>query len=825
MGLRINQNIAALNAARNLRITDGSMSRSLERLSSGFRINRAADDPAGLIISENLRAQVAGLGQAIRNSQTAVNLIKTAEASLDEALKQLRSIRTLALDALNTGAADSVALAADQTAISSSINSLTRIGQNTQFGKIKLLDGSAGITGSTSDSTVLSFLSATEKTQSGTFTVTGITAATKGTISRTINNEFEIAKAGGTAGHVAIKLATTEVATFKVDFGVGIASSSDVAALGADLKAAGVATAAVATGITITFDETNATAYVSVDATAAGLTVADDVSNTLLTALNNSTLGKVVTFNEDTGDAEKIIATSKFAGLGFSASNVSAADGTNSALKAYAGLGTNATQITATNAITDPAAGETVSFKVQFGNGLTASEAEGLGKALRAGGVKDATVTGAAAGSSVKVALNETTAEVTITITEASAGFGYFDDGAGANGNKITAALTTDLNKAALGIGRFVAFDAAQNATTKFKVTVAFGGVKFVEVAKSGFANEVSVNGANPTIAAAEVDDLGDGLAYSASLTSSTQVAQAANAVKLLQETLTFNGDKVVTISSGTLIVNLANVLNQQLDSLTVGVDASFTSDTDDAASKGSKLTLTNDAFGSSAAAGGKNTVSSNRSDLLNPHLNVGGLDVTIEGANIIGSLNGKAATGVGQTLTLSSSGDNADGLSVRFTGTVDPTGLTVTVKQGSLTFQVGSNSAQTVSQALPDVRSAQLGKTATGLKTTAKSIADINVTTGDGAADALKLVDAAIDQVTTARGNLGAFQANVLESTIASLGVAQENLAAAESAVRDADFAEETVQFTRNQILLQAGTAILTQANAIPQAVLQLLR
>ncbi|OGL67281.1 MAG: hypothetical protein A3J27_11075 [Candidatus Tectomicrobia bacterium RIFCSPLOWO2_12_FULL_69_37] len=85
--------------------------------------------------------------------------------------------------------------------------------------------------------------------------------------------------------------------------------------------------------------------------------------------------------------------------------------------------------------------------------------------------------------------------------------------------------------------------------------------------------------------------------------------------------------------------------------------------------------------------------------------------------------------------------------------------------------------------------------------------------------------MDAAIDQVTTARGNLGAFQANVLESTIASLGVAQENLAAAESAVRDADFADETVQFTRNQILLQAGTAILTQANAIPQAVLQLLR
>ncbi|MBT4432704.1 MAG: flagellin, partial [Nitrospinaceae bacterium] len=119
MGLRINQNIAALNAARNLRSTDAAMSKSLERLSSGFRINRAADDPAGLIISENLRAQIAGLGQAVKNSSNAVNVVRTAEAALDEVLKQLRAIRTLALDALNTGSSDAIARAADQTQIDS----------------------------------------------------------------------------------------------------------------------------------------------------------------------------------------------------------------------------------------------------------------------------------------------------------------------------------------------------------------------------------------------------------------------------------------------------------------------------------------------------------------------------------------------------------------------------------------------------------------------------------------------------------------------------------------------------------------------------------
>ena len=162
----------------------------------------------------------------------------------------------------------------------------------------------------------------------------------------------------------------------------------------------------------------------------------------------------------------------------------------------------------------------------------------------------------------------------------------------------------------------------------------------------------------------------------------------------------------------------------------------------------------------------------------------------------------------------------------MKFTGTTAPTDgtLKATVTQDSLLFQVGANSGQTVKQAIDDVRSNKLGRLAVGLATSAKSLADVNVTTTDGANDALKLVDDAINSITTLRGNLGAFQANVLESNINSLGVAKENLASAESAIRDADFAEETVQFTRNQILLQAGTAILTQANAIPQAVLQLL-
>jgi len=214
------------------------------------------------------------------------------------------------------------------------------------------------------------------------------------------------------------------------------------------------------------------------------------------------------------------------------------------------------------------------------------------------------------------------------------------------------------------------------------------------------------------------------------------------------------------------------------------------------------------------------------KSGSLDYHLGIVTSIQNVQGKDVSGTINGVKADGAGQFLTLTSAGDNADGIRVKFTGTTAPTDgtLKATVTQDSLLFQVGANSGQTVKQAIDDVRSNKLGRLAVGLATSAKSLADVNVTTTDGANDALKLVDDAINSITTLRGNLGAFQTNVLESNINSLGVAKENLASAESAIRDADFAEETVQFTRNQILLQAGTAILTQANAIPQAVLQLL-
>ncbi|HEX8508792.1 MAG TPA: flagellin [Propionibacteriaceae bacterium] len=170
MGLRINQNIAAQNAYRNLSVTDGQMSKSLEKLSSGFRINRAADDAAGLSISEGLRAQTGGLKVAVRNAQDGISVVQTAEGALNEVTSMLQRMRDLAVQASSGGSMDPEALDAAQKEFDQLNSELTRIGDTTAFGKSKLLDGSFG------------------KTNAATPTGTKVTAMPAGAVAFTIDD-------------------------------------------------------------------------------------------------------------------------------------------------------------------------------------------------------------------------------------------------------------------------------------------------------------------------------------------------------------------------------------------------------------------------------------------------------------------------------------------------------------------------------------------------------------------------------------------------------------------------------------------------------------
>jgi flagellin len=141
MGLRVNQNIAAFNAYRNLTVTDGQMSKSLEKLSSGFRINRAADDAAGLAISEGLRAQIGGLKVAVRNSQDGISVVQTAEGALTETHSILQRMRDLAVQAANEGSLDTNAQASADAEYQELANELDDINGRTSFNGVALLDG------------------------------------------------------------------------------------------------------------------------------------------------------------------------------------------------------------------------------------------------------------------------------------------------------------------------------------------------------------------------------------------------------------------------------------------------------------------------------------------------------------------------------------------------------------------------------------------------------------------------------------------------------------------------------------------------------------
>jgi flagellin len=127
-------------------------------------------------------------------------------------------------------------------------------------------------------------------------------------------------------------------------------------------------------------------------------------------------------------------------------------------------------------------------------------------------------------------------------------------------------------------------------------------------------------------------------------------------------------------------------------------------------------------------------------------------------------------------------------------------------------TFQIGANAGEVVSLTIGSTSAATLG------------VGTLDVTSDSGSAAAITLLDSAISAVSTTRGELGALQ-NRFESMITNLQVTTENLAASESRIRDTDMAAEMVTFTKNNVLLQAGTAMLAQANQVPQSILSLLR
>jgi len=215
MGLRIQNNVEAFNAHRQLTQTSNKAAKAMERLSSGYRVNRASDDAAGLAISEKMRAQIGGLAQAQRNAQDAVSLVQTAEGALTEVHSMLQRIRDLKVQHSNAtlDAADKTAIEAEVSQLATEIND---IAGKTQFNGISLLNGTAGAGGNGA----VSFQVGANATDTIAMTLSNILAGAGMTLISGLQtlaaNEFANLTLSGTN---SIDTAIQEISTIRANFG------------------------------------------------------------------------------------------------------------------------------------------------------------------------------------------------------------------------------------------------------------------------------------------------------------------------------------------------------------------------------------------------------------------------------------------------------------------------------------------------------------------------------------------------------------------------------------------------------------------------------
>ena len=339
--MRINNNLAAANASRNLGETNGKIAKNVEKLSTGYRINRAGDDASGLVISNQLRAQTSGLRQAIRNGQDGVSVLQTAEGALDQVNTMLNRMRDLSVQAANTGTNSLSARTAAQAEVTALGQEVDRISSTTKFGSLSLLDGNFGVstpkmTGFVSNASSIVVASGSNTltlTLSGTLSGVVTATLTAGTYTSAASYATEVSRALRAAmlasGTATIAAAASNISvTSQAATGTGATVSIELAGVtsGQFFTAGGTATASNAgTGFSAI---SSSTASGSGGSFQVGAN-AGEVINLTLNSTNTSTLG--LTTITLTGTDAQISAT--IAALDSAISTVSTQRGSIGALQ------------------------------------------------------------------------------------------------------------------------------------------------------------------------------------------------------------------------------------------------------------------------------------------------------------------------------------------------------------------------------------------------------------------------------------------------------------------------------------------------------------
>lgn len=802
MALRINTNVAALNAHKNMIKTDNALNTSLERLSTGLRINKAADDASGMAIADSLKAQSLGLGQAVRNANDGISITQTADGALEEAINIVNSIKTKAIQAAQDGQTlDS------RKKIQSDIDKLLEevdiLANTTSFNGLKLLSGEftnkSFQVGATTGETVDVSIASAQTTKVGHVTTANLSVTQAGEISlkvhsnvqnadyvlESVNMQYSNSKENGMGAladivnKVSNDLGITAQAVVEstsdgaVQAGsVGDDFTINSVSIGALTVSANDSDAALANAINDKSDQTGVTA--SVDSSGV-LTLSSDGRAIKVEGNIESVFGKtadeLTTFGElrltQTGSNDLQITTA--GDLNYTLTDNLDFAGASGVVTTTQDMTLAKDSVLTSNSVLE--AGSTLGFTLNSSNlhaSLTTTETSTLlaGSTLASGSelAKGTVITG---------------------------NFKLHGDIADMDGEGMLAAGSILESGSILKAGTVLTTD-IRNASG---VTITAGSVLTQDTTISG----------DVTLAADQVllkgSTIKDGT-VAANGSYFTEEAFSLEGKAVLMEDMTLLKDSTITDASG---------LNLVAGS-TIGADVDLSGDVTVTQS----MTLT-----AGSTIGSSSTIAEGSTLGFDIELSA---DVTLTSAM---QLEQGSTLGVGSVLAKGTYLTNdvfmADGSKIE-AGTTLEQDLELDKELTLANDMVLAKDSVLDETSIVAAGSGNRQEQIELSDTNVWRLFEVDVTSQEGAQVAISIADSALASYDKIRSDLGSVQ-NQLTSTIANISVTKVNIESAESTIRDVDFAEEASNYSKLQILAQAGTFAMAQAKSSSQNVLSLLQ
>ncbi len=864
--MRIQHNIMAMNAYRNYNANTSALSKNLEKLSSGYKINRAGDDAAGLAISEKMRAQITGLDAAQKNVKDGISLVKTAEGAMQEVQDMLNRMVYLAEQSANGTYDNEVDRANLQKEVDQLRSEIDRIADSANFNGINLLDGSMekgavrGAEYTKLDSSEIADM---------------MKAAGFGTTQGAIEAGKTVLEADGADAQKAsfsVKLDNLNVAgddTLNLEIGSGgnkVTLSVDVKA---GMTAADIATAIAEKYATQSFtDDQNVSMDFKVKADGNSL----QFTGTETKAFNPPTTVSYSLTNTGMNPEDDI--TVKDTEITLSASPYKTT-----------GSGKDATTALASAPLEDAAASKTGALDLKLAaavtgtadfkeirdfankNGLTGDVSVKFDGSTANLCIGDTVVATGSVGTIAAGTSSTATGTAGVTFTQASGFEGSF------TATKYNLTLTstgevavagTELDGKTVNLGQTIGEDTALDgkfvgdAVLKDTLKTLFpnldgeatGSVNLKYIAKEYEADgttvkagtdvwQLTADGQDPVTVS--VDATGapgkltvtgpGGEAIGVYDLTGVDATKAANITEADMQRVFANGVNIAKMGKDPAVTGTLNGAVQNIQVGDAGGGNRLANATLDLSKymqqDGNKITLGDTTYTVALGADSKFKDAKNVIDLTDMNLKEGTFDAKIAATRLttvakenngtfsVGHDN-KGNTTIQQLSSVKESTDMSD---------VDKFASFIKIEEAKAGSLENVSTAQGLTLQIGDTSDTynQLAVSIGDMHVSALGIDAIDISTQKGAQDAVDVIRNAINQVSSVRGDLGATQ-NRLEHTANNLSVMAENIQDAESTIRDTDVAQEMMAYTKNNILIQSAQAMLAQANAVPQGVLQLL-